>query len=110
MDKVTPPELKHRQVSQRDDELAAARELADELERLVRLKGWTYAKRVSMANVIKQFECDPPKTDTERTRWETYNTVRWAFERFFSLVEQMAANPPPTPQKDSNGDNRRQSN
>ncbi|HEY9792086.1 MAG TPA: hypothetical protein V6D22_16890 [Candidatus Obscuribacterales bacterium] len=91
MDLVTPAQLADKQKSATDDDLARYQELADQLKVLVQLPGYKYAKRMSMSYVIQPYACHPPTNEQERIRWETYNTVRWGFERLWHMIESIAA-------------------
>lgn len=94
MDRLTPLELKKQNLAKREEQLAQSREYHDELRRLVQSNGYRYLKKVVMALVIKPLECGP---DAEQRKWDTYNTVRWGFERQFALIESIAGNPTELP-------------
>lgn len=95
---MLPPEERHKAKEERrqlkqeklEEQLAISRELHDEFRRLVLSKGYRYLKSVGLNQVLAPYACDPPKTDAEKEKWATYNTVRWAFERLFALVEKTA--------------------
>lgn len=81
--------------SQHEIELAKQRELQDVCRQLLQLPAYRYLKFIALTLVVKPYECNPPVTAAEQTRWDNYNTVRWAFERFFSLIERTAGTKPP---------------
>lgn len=91
MDRVTPQKLAEQQQALQEEQLAAMRAMADQLKVLVQLPGYKYAKKISMSYVIQPYACPPPTSEQERIRWETYNTVRWGFERFWQMIDGIAA-------------------
>jgi hypothetical protein len=110
LDKQTLAHKEQIRQQQLNEALKAMDDIAPELERLVSTPAYKYAKKVSMSYVIKPYECDPPEGADDRTQWETYNTIRWAFERFFGLIEASAKRAPHlTKDQSTNANNRGQS-
>lgn len=91
---ITPKELKDKQLSEQEEIQALQKQAKGYLGTLVQLPGYKYLKIVALSYIVKPYECDPPKRDEDATKWQTYNTIRWAFERFFNLVELIAGESP----------------
>ncbi|MBY0545813.1 MAG: hypothetical protein K2W95_00840 [Candidatus Obscuribacterales bacterium] len=91
--RVSPAELRNKQLKERKDAKQDAEALAQEriraLEVLVRHQGYRYLKHIAFG-LLEQYRCEPPKRGEDIQQWTTYNSLRWAFERLFNLVEQIA--------------------
>lgn len=83
------PEAKQLQEDRARDEAAKERELCESLAHLVQLPAYKYAKQLG-EGICKRYECMPPQTEAERTKWETYNTLLWSMESLFSSLEVKA--------------------
>lgn len=93
MDKLTLQQLKEQQASQLKDQQAKFREQCQEVDRLVQLPAYSYAKSMAFG-ICAEYQCPPPATEAERQKWETYNTLLWAFNKFFGHVEELAKQSP----------------
>lgn len=86
----TPKEHNRQIQMSQDDDAAKRAQRAAAFKSLVLHPGWKYLKEAGMAYVIRPYEADPPKTDEDRTKFETFNTLVWGFNRLIAIVEQAA--------------------
>lgn len=94
MARQTPSELAAKQQLMIEEFAAGERDVQQKIRRLVSCDGYPYAK--SRARVLlKEYECRPPTTDAERTKWEIYTAMKWAVDHIFNSLEQIAAEPEP---------------
>lgn len=84
---ISPAELKAKRQAMRQDAQAEKKEISREIGSLATQKGWKYAKAIA-DSILKEYECAPPKTDADKTKWEVYTHMKWAIDKLLYQVAQ----------------------
>lgn len=53
-------------------------------------EGYLYFKAIAR-DYLAAYACPPPKTDAEKTKWESYNLLKAGIEHLFREAESLAA-------------------
>lgn len=95
--------LLEEKIAEAEKQLAERREMKVAFERLLSSEEYLYVKRIAMGIQIP-YACDPPKTEAEKTKWNTYQDIAWFANKLFSTIEMIATEPVPTIQQLMNGE------
>lgn len=90
MSKLVKPEQARRTREMIQQELLAqSAHVRRQIGSIATAEGWKYI-RATADQILDEYKCAPPKTESEKQKWETYTHMKWAFDKLFATVNEIA--------------------